>query len=148
LLLFKLNSGFRVQNPIPWKLHSTGALLGIFFALLNIVRADDPRITFWLTLPTGQYARVYLTDTDRTNGTSVTTWSRNSLSQSLPVYSGVREVYSSANWVYLRTAGLGVHTMMDVLPRWRRSRRTTPLASNEAPPSIPTWPSIPTAGCR
>ncbi len=73
--------------------------------------AQDPRTHSWLTTHSGQYARVYLTDNDMTNGISVTTWSRNALNQSLPVYSGVREVYSSANWVYIRTPGLGVHTM-------------------------------------
>ncbi len=31
--------------------------------------------------------------------------------QSLPAYSGVQEIYSSTNWVYVRTSGLGLHTM-------------------------------------
>ena len=88
--------------------HIAAGLAGILF-VTNVMA--DPIITSWLTTYSGQYARVFLTDLDKTNGTSVTTWSRNSLSQSLPVYSGVREVDFSANSVYIRTPGLGVHTM-------------------------------------
>ncbi len=85
--------------------------LGALLLATCAATAADPIITSWLTTYSGQYARVYLTDTDKTNGTDVTTWSRNALSQSLPVYAGVREVFSSANWVYIRTPGLGIHTM-------------------------------------
>ena len=75
------------------------------------VRAADPRTDSWLTNYSGTYARVYLTDANKTAGTSATTWSRGALNQSSPAYSGVSEIYSSANWVYLRTSGLGVHVM-------------------------------------
>jgi hypothetical protein len=74
-------------------------------------QGQDSRTNSWLTTYSGQYARVFLTDADKTAGTSVITWARNSLSQSTPAYAGVHEVYSSANWVYLRTSGLGSHTM-------------------------------------
>jgi hypothetical protein len=80
-------------------------------ALAQIPAIADAQLDSWLTSHSGQYARVYLTDLDRVDDTSVTTWSRNGLNQSLPVYSGVREIYSSANWVYIRTPGLGIHTM-------------------------------------
>ena len=74
-------------------------------------RAADARLDSWLTRFTGQYARVYLTDADRTSGTAVSTWTRGSISQALPACCGVYEISVSANWVYLRTTGLGSHTM-------------------------------------
>src|ERR1041385_8771480 len=74
-------------------------------------RATDPRVDSWFTAYSGQYARLYATDADKNSGNAVVTWSRGTLSQSTPVYSGVHEVYSSPNWVYLRTSGLGAHTM-------------------------------------
>lgn len=70
-----------------------------------------PLLDSWLTAYSGQYARVYLTDTDKNNGTSHSTWARGALSQSLPAYAGVREIYSSANWVYVRSSGLGSHVL-------------------------------------
>src|SRR5579872_3732539 len=66
----------------------------------------DPQLTSWLTAYSGQYARVFLTDADLAAGNAVSTWSRNSLSQTLPAYCGVSEVDSSPNWVYLHTSGL------------------------------------------
>jgi len=77
----------------------------------NILCAANPQLDSWLTTYSGQYARVYLTDANKTAGTSATTWSRGAVSQSVPAYSGVSEVYCSANWVYVRTSGLGVHVM-------------------------------------
>jgi hypothetical protein len=74
-------------------------------------RAADPQLDSWLTTYSGQYARVFLTDADKTAGTSYTTWSRGSLSQATPAYCGVREVSYSATYVYIRTSGLGSHTM-------------------------------------
>ena len=87
------------------------ALLLLALGSTATLGAADPRTDSWLTNYAGTYARVYLTDANKTAGTSVTTWSRGALSQSLPAYSGVSEIYSSANWVYLRTSGLGIHIM-------------------------------------
>ncbi|HVM48549.1 MAG TPA: YHYH protein [Candidatus Acidoferrum sp.] len=67
----------------------------------------DPLITSWYTGNHGKYARIYTSLTNRTNGVSATTWT----GQTLPAYSGVREVDYSASWVYIRTTGLGGHTM-------------------------------------
>ncbi len=75
------------------------------------VFAADPQLDSWLTTYSGQHARVYLTDANKNAGTSATTWSRGSLNQSLPAYSGVSEIYHSASWVYLRSSGLGSHVM-------------------------------------
>ncbi|MSU57094.1 MAG: YHYH protein [Pedosphaera sp.] len=74
-------------------------------------RAADPQLDSWFTTASGQYARLYATDADKSSGNAVTTWSRGTLSQSTPAYCGVHEVYYSASWVYLRTSGLGSHTM-------------------------------------
>jgi hypothetical protein len=90
------------------------SLLVFIVGALSVVPrtlADDPRTNYWLTTSSGKYARIYATDADKTSGNAVSTWSRNSLSQSLPAYSGIQEIYSSASWVYLRTTGLGSHVM-------------------------------------
>jgi hypothetical protein len=87
------------------------ALAGVAGACTTLAAAADPQLTSWLTAYSGQYARLYATDADKASGSSVTTWSRGSLNQSLPVYSGIREVYSSASWIYIRSSGLGAHTM-------------------------------------
>ena len=71
----------------------------------------DPRTNSWLTTYSSQYARIYTSDVNKTNGNSVTTWSTGNTSQVLPVYCGVQEVYSSSNWVYIRSSGLGSHVM-------------------------------------
>jgi hypothetical protein len=74
-------------------------------------RADDPRTNSWLTTYSGKYSRVYTNDDAKASGTSATTWSNGTQSQSTPAYSGVQEVFSSSNWVYLRSTGLGSHVM-------------------------------------
>mgnify|MGYP003346292818 CR=1 FL=1 len=92
-------------KPVQLAVVFTGLLFGL------PARAADPQLDSWLTSYSGRYARVFLTDAAKLAGTSVTTWSKGSLSQSTPAYSGVHETYYSANWVYLRTSGLGAHTM-------------------------------------
>jgi hypothetical protein len=85
-------------------------LAGILF--INApARADDPRTNSWLTAYAGQYARIYTTDLNRTNGVAVTVWTNGSTIQALPAYCGVQEIYSSSNWVYARSTGLGSHVM-------------------------------------
>ena len=79
--------------------------------LATSVRAQDPRTNSWLTTYSGKYARIYTTDANKTNGVSVTTWSNGTQTQSLPAYDGVQEIYSSTSWVYIRSTGLGSHTM-------------------------------------
>ena len=68
-------------------------------------------ITSWFTTYSGQYARIYTNDAAKTAGNSVTTWSNGTQTQSSPAYAGVQEVYSSTNWVYLKTSGLANHIM-------------------------------------
>src|SRR5450755_302224 len=86
-------------------------LAGIFLAFATAARADDPRTNSWFTTYAGKYARIYTSDVNKTNGTAATTWSTGSTAQAVPVYCGVQEVYSSSNWVYIRSSGLGSHVM-------------------------------------
>src|SRR5258708_5861455 len=83
------------------------ALLG--YAVTGTLHAD-PQLTSWFTTYSGRYARIYTSDTAKTNGVSVTTWT-NSTIQALPTYCGVQEVDSSSSWVYIRSTGLGSHVM-------------------------------------
>jgi hypothetical protein len=83
-------------------------LVAIFTAS---IATADPMLTSWFTADSAKYARIYTTDTNLTNGVSVTTWSNGTQTQSLPAYSGVQEIDSSTNWIYIRTTGLGIHNM-------------------------------------
>jgi hypothetical protein len=85
-------------------------LAGIIL-IATVALADDPRTNSWFTTYSGQYARIYTTDLNRTNGVSVTTWSSTLTTQSLPAYCGVQEVYSSSNYVYVRSTGLASYVM-------------------------------------
>ena len=76
-------------------------------ALTATTAAADPQINSWLTTYSGQYARIYTSLVNRTNGVATTTWT----GQTSPIYDGIREVDSSANWIYLRSSGLGSHIM-------------------------------------
>jgi hypothetical protein len=92
------------------KIIFTPIVFGILTATIY-ARASDPRTNSWFTTYAGQYARIYTSDLNRTNGNSVTTWSKGNYVQSLPAYCGVQEVYSSSNYVYVRSTGLGSHVM-------------------------------------
>lgn len=80
-------------------------------ALGGSTAAADPRTNSWLTSYSGQYARIYSSDTAKASGTTSTTWSRGVGVQSLPTYCGISQVAFSTDWVYLRTTGLGSHVM-------------------------------------
>ncbi len=101
----------KIQTHTERKLNFTAVLAGIFLAVLALAHADDSRTNSWLTTYAGKYARIYTTDANRTNGVAVTTWSNGSQSQNSPAYCGVQEIYSSSNYVYIRSTGLGAHTM-------------------------------------
>lgn len=95
-------------------LRSALAALVVFAAsapMFASASAADPYVDSWLTAHSGRYARIYTTDANRLSGASVTTWTRGSTAQTAPAYVGVQEIYSSADWVYIRTTGLGIHVM-------------------------------------
>ena len=73
--------------------------------------AADALLESWQTGNSRRYARLYESDAAKATGTSVTTWSRGEGTQSSPSYAGVIQVSYSAQWVYLRTTGLGYHVM-------------------------------------
>src|SRR5262245_50652505 len=77
----------------------------------SLIVAADPGVESWFTQYSGKYARLYPTTADLNSGNAVLTCSRRTLSQSLPAYCGVQEVYSSSNWVYIRTTGLAGYVM-------------------------------------
>lgn len=83
----------------------------ILFILLSPARAEDPRTNCWFTTYSGQYARIYTNSSMELAGTPVTAWTNSSMSQTLPSYCGVQEVYSSSNWIYVRSTGLASYTM-------------------------------------
>ena len=85
-------------------------IVGIFFAVI-CARADDPRTNCWLTKYSGQYARIYTNAVMQATGTAITTWSNGSQLQTNPAYCGVQAVYSSSNWIYVRSTGLASYTM-------------------------------------
>jgi hypothetical protein len=115
-------------KPTPIHPVFVGRLLGfaLLFGVARLCQAD-PLVTSWLTSFTGQYARIYTNDAAKAAGNTVTTWTNGTLSQSLPAYSGVQEVESSSNWVYITTTGLGIHNMgpwylnaahTNIFPNW------------------------------
>jgi hypothetical protein len=127
----------------------TPVVAGIFLALAASARADDPRTNSWFTTYAGQYARIYTNDLSRTNGISLTAWTNGTTIQTLPAYCGVQEIYSSSNWVYIRSTGLGSFVMgpwyLDTnhtqpFPNWPVNQKTMYRI-----PRSPTVPSTKTA---
>ncbi|MEZ5414672.1 MAG: YHYH protein [Opitutaceae bacterium] len=104
----------------------------------------DPLITTWLTIASGEYARIYESDAAKNAGTASTTWSRGAGVQSTVVYGGVSQVQYSDNWVYLRTTGLGYHVMG---PWYSDTAKTIDFPSYPANSNtvyrIPRTPSVP-----
>jgi YHYH protein len=127
------------------------AFAGIFFTLTTSVLADDPRTNSWFTTYAGQYARIYTNDISRTNGITQTTWTNavGGTIQSLPAYCGVQEIYSSSNWVYIRSTGLGSFVMgpwylnaahTQPFPNWPVNQKT--LYRIPRNPSVPTTKTV------
>jgi hypothetical protein len=87
-------------------------LRSILLAIFAVAQCHaDPMLTSWFTTYSGKYARIYTNDSAKTAGNAASTWSNGTQIQSSPAYVGVQELYSSSNWVYLKTSGLAVHTM-------------------------------------
>lgn len=84
--------------------------LCISLALITTLSAD-PQVNSWFTDNSGKYARIYETTADESAQNSVTTWSRGQGIQNPATYSGIHEVASNDNWVYIRTTGLASHLM-------------------------------------
>lgn len=113
--------------------------------LLPAQTPTDPRITGWYVAPSGRYARLYETEAAKNAGTSVTTWSRGQGTQSTPSYAGIAQISYSNSWVYLRSSGLGYHTMGP----WYLNAAHTQLFNNLPANQnvlyrIPRTPTVPT----
>ena len=82
---------------------AAGFALAAALASTTPSQAAAPLLSSWLTTYSGQYARIYETDADRTSNTTLTTWPRPgrtvSGGQATPTYCGVHEISSSATWV-------------------------------------------------
>ena len=111
------------------------ALVTLTLSPLHPVQAADPLITSWLTTYSGAYARVYTNDAARAARSSATTWSNGSQTQAQPAYSGVSEIDSSANWVYVRSSGLATH----VMGPWYNDAAHTTLFPNFPVNQYATW---------
>lgn len=127
----------------------TPIVTGIIFAIATLAHADDPRTNSWFTTYSGQYARIYTNDVSKTNGFAKTTWTNGTTVQTLPSYCGVQEIYSSSNWVYIRSTGLGSFVMgpwyLDTnhtqpFPNWPMNQKTMYRI-----PRIPVVPSTKSA---
>jgi hypothetical protein len=123
----------------------TPIVTGIIFAIAMLAHADDPRTNSWFTTYAGQYARIYTNDLSRTNGISLTAWTNGTTIQTLPAYCGVQEIYSSSNWVYIRSTGLGSFVMgpwylnaqhTQYFPNWPVNQKT--LYRIPRSPTLPT----------
>lgn len=96
----------------------------------SLSAAADPLLSSWLTTESGKYARLYTTDATKAVGTGVTTWTN----QAAPAYAGVVQIAYSTDWVYIKTSGLGFHTMgpwylnaahTRAFPNWPRNQLLT-----------------------
>src|SRR5690242_12218261 len=84
--------------------------------------AQDPRTNSWLTATSAQYVRLYTNTAAALADRPVTVWNYTSIDgtnvddkQPLPVYSGVQEIYSSSNYVYMRCSGMPAQTLGPLL---------------------------------
>src|SRR5690348_12442235 len=84
---------------------------GIVPLVFAFAAQADPQLDSWFTTRSAMYARIYSNSTAQAAGSAAATWSNGSQVQALPAYCGVQEIYSSSNWVYLRSTGLGSHVM-------------------------------------
>ncbi len=91
-------------------MHAKTILLASFTAALTHVTAQ-PVVDSWYTEQSGRYARLFESTAAETAGNAATTWSRGQGSQTLPTYAGVHEISTTDSYVYIRTTGLGFHTM-------------------------------------
>lgn len=77
----------------------------------NIIAAD-PHANSWITQDALRYARVYTNTSALTNDAPATTWtSRSGLTQAFPAYSGVQQIHSTVDDVYVLTTDLGHEVM-------------------------------------
>ena len=122
-----------------------------FLALLALSASAlaDPILSSWITDHSTKYARIYTTDANRVNGTSVTTWTNGTQAQTSPAYCGVQEIAYSASWVYIRSTGLGSHIMGPWYDNAARTAVFVNLPKNQKDYfRIPRTPTVPATKTR
>ncbi len=83
-----------------------------FALFLPCAACANPLLSSWYTEKSGSYARIYDSLEDMAAGNASTTWTTSGQgTQALPAYAGVQEVSHSAEWVYIKSTGLGTHVM-------------------------------------
>ena len=87
------------------------AILAVIVSGLALDVFADPQLTSWFTADSGKFAQIYRNDSKKFSGEPQTTWINGRNNQSQPAFSGVQEILSSSNWVYIRSTGLGSHIM-------------------------------------
>jgi hypothetical protein len=87
----------------------TPVVLGIIFS--NLIAFADPQTDSWFTTFAGKYARIYTNNAMKSAGNTLTNWSNDAQTQSSPAYCGVQEIYSSTDWIYVRSTGLAAYIM-------------------------------------
>jgi YHYH protein len=87
----------------------TPVVLGIIF--FNFIAFADPQTDSWFTTFAEKYARIYTNNAMKSAGNTLTNWSNGAQTQSSPAYCGVQEVYSSTDWIYVRSTGLAAYIM-------------------------------------
>lgn len=133
-------------NPNAHTLMKLHTIIIIGAALAFAVTAHaDPQLDSWFTTTSDQYARLFTTKQAESAGTSVTTWTRGSTTQSVPVYSGIHDISYSASWIYFHSSGLASHLMGP----WYLDAAKTQLFPNLPTDTatlyrIPRSPTVPT----
>ena len=87
------------------------AYIAMRLCLLSTSAWADPQITSWYTVNSAKAAQIYRTEAEKYSGQTETTWSNGRNTQAQPAGCGVQEILSSANWVYIRSTGLGSQVM-------------------------------------
>jgi hypothetical protein len=109
------------MKPVSLSLR-LAVVLGPAIVVLPGSGVADPHIDSWLTDTSGQYVRLSTNAAAATADKAVTVWTYSSIDgttvddkQALPVYSGIQEIYSSSNYVYLRSSGMPAQTLGPLL---------------------------------
>jgi hypothetical protein len=113
----------------------------LIFIGFRAYAAGDPGISSWFTVDSGQFAQIYADNTSRFSGQTETTWSNGRNTQAQPAYCGVQEVLSSANWVYVRSTGLG----SQIMGPWQNGRFPNLPTDQHFIFAIPRHPTVQTA---
>jgi hypothetical protein len=114
----------------------------LIFVAFKAYAATDPQITSWFTVDSSKFAQIYRNDAAKTAGETETTWGNGRNAQSQPAYCGVQEILSSANWIYVRSTGLG----SQIMGPWLNGRFPNLPTDQHFIFAIPRHPKEQTAG--